>query len=278
MLTPTAANAQALHDRLERFRAASAFSSERIDLSAVDAIGDGTSRGAVPRGALPDGAWRTLSNGDLARGDGRFFSVAGALVSPAGAAGRGYGQPMMVESEPGVVALVRDAETGDLLVDMKPEPGNAAAGKHILLAPTLQASKGRLDLALKSGEDRAPSLLGSLVGLGFGAASTTVAIQQDGGRFWDKKNAYGIVTVPNKAAVAADAEPSMVWAKPAHLADALIRQELNSHLMQCLGLMALESAEPRPSQDARPGRAAWALATMAGVGALAGFLATRAVG
>lgn len=223
-----------LHNALKTFRDTSTYEAKRIALCDLDAMQAQSTDG------LSDAQWRALpSTGDIGRGDKRFFEVTAMRIAPHGLNGLTYCQPITAETEEGAVALVCDSETGDLLVDMKSEPGNDPARKHIVLAPTLQASKGRLELAAQGSADMAPNLLGALVGFGFKGDAT---VQQDGGRFYGKRNAYGVVTVPNKAALAAYTSSSMIWTKAECLADPLNRNEMNCHLLQCLGFLALKQS------------------------------------
>lgn len=227
---PTATSAADLHRALEDYRVNSPFRAERIKLAEVDAV-----MFASPKS---EQLWRRQRSGDVARGDGLFFELTGARVFPQGPGHGFYDQPVIAEPATGTVALVCDRETGDVLVEMKPEPGTDAHLNHVSFAPTLQTSLGRRQLAHANKNEALPTLWSVLLGLGLFHDDAFV-VHQDGGRFWGKRNTYDVVMAPNKQSVDALANGSMIWTKVAYLGAEENRNDLNSHLMQVLAAQAL---------------------------------------
>lgn len=160
----------------------------------------------------------------LARPDGQFFSVEGVcVVRSAGREVSGWSQPMMVQPT-GYVGLIHwhenaDLSTHEILVRVFPEPGNVGIkfyGKNtrVLVGPSFQFSPGNL-------ENHNRAILGELDPSGkpykrvpfAGLASegdglpewSTGAIWdravEDGGRFFEKVNRYGLITTKDRESV-----------------------------------------------------------------------------
>jgi hypothetical protein len=239
---PTATCARDLQARLQAFRQRVELTASPMDLGAL--VGPPPALDAMQPGPT---AWRAHpTTGTIGRGDGLFFEVRGLEVRPQGpTAAACYRQPVLHERAPaGTVVLVCDRQTGDVLLDMKVEPGSDPQRQFTTLAPTLQVSSSRLALARVQGQDPALPLLGVLAGLGALDARAT-EVQQDGGRFLNKRTDSRVVFVEQKQDVDAAAVPSLLWARLEDLDDDLNINEGSAFLWQSLGLLAREQRRER---------------------------------
>lgn len=234
---PTASSAKDLKTRLQAFRQDVVFAAKPIALNEVDRA----AREADTAGSNSK-LWRSDAvTGNIGRGDGLFFQVQGLELRSKGPTGSmHYFQPIVRETPPaGTVVLVCDKQTGDVLVDMKVETGTDPQRKYTTFKPSLQVSSSRLELAKTNNQDPALPLLSALVGLGV-LDARAIEVQQDPGRFLNKRNENRVVFVENKEDVDAGAPASLVWAKLSHLEDDANVHEFNEFLWQSLGLLARE--------------------------------------
>lgn len=180
---------------------------------------------------LPNWAARVLDGGflqfcNLASEEVRdpaFFWMAGYRISSAGREVAGWRQPMLCEVGPGALLLVRDS-SGRVLVQAKQEPGNPEKKQHVLLAPTVQAGDSNLAQDHKGKPVwrnelwRDPRVL-------------KVPLSVDGGRFKDKINFVGLLTVADDELTPSANER---WFTREEVQQALWAGECNSCLAEVL--------------------------------------------
>lgn len=237
---PTASSANDLHARLQAYRQGVSFVARLVGLNQVDAVAHAA---AGPQATTK--LWKTnASTGNVARGDGLFFAVQGLELRPKGLADDArYMQPIVREAPPaGTVVLVCDTQTGDVLLQMKTEAGSDPQRNYTTFGPSLQVSSSRLALARANQQDAAMPLLGALVGLGV-LPARGVGVQQDPGRFLNKRNDNRVAFVDGKGAVDVAATPSLVWARVSDFEDEVNVEEGNEFLWQMLGLLAREQRQ-----------------------------------
>ncbi len=205
------------------------------------------------RSVLDEGPFETASLMDVSRADGKFFRVVGARIERMvdGQVQR-WGQPLIAGSKAGHVVFLRENEERTYLVQALAEPGNAglpgADGQEtrVLAAATFQASPDNVDRAMAAlGTPDAPPALARYLPLvrainaGLG---TWTSVCEDGGRFFEKRNHYGVVEVPTRAAgeeLMADAAPDardFLWVDERVLQQAMMAGLVNSHGVQAYGV------------------------------------------
>lgn len=177
--------------------------------------------GKILNGLFDGVSVQSFMASEIKRPDGRFFRIAGIdVVRAAGREVSGWFQPMIFDDGDGFVALVHDLSTDDVLVRIKAEPGNVGleicgANTRVLVSPSLQFSRGNLlhnEAALRGeldekGQRINPIPLAGLVSDGryFTLDSDEWELApEDGGRFFEKVNRYGLVDIWAKQDVEED--------------------------------------------------------------------------
>ena len=238
---PTASSAQNLNDHLSNFRQqvrdGAKYVAKPINLNQVDEAAR-----ALDLKNSNASLWRVDgSTGNIKRGDGSFFQIKGLeVISKGPPRDLHFFQPIVEEAPPaGTVILVCDKQTGDVLVDIKVEPGSDPQREFTTFGPTLQVSSSRLKLAKTNNGDAALPLLSALVGLG-ALDVKAIEVQQDPGRFCNKRNENRVVFLDRKVDLDVANQPSLLWTNLAHLDDEINVNECNEFLWQTLGLLARE--------------------------------------
>lgn len=170
--------------------------------------------------------WGQVS-GNVGRWDERFWRVIGARIR-AKREVTAWEQPLVeVLDGAGTVVLVRDARHHQYLLQAKAEPGHKTKPGHVLLAPTLQASRANLEAAHGGKRPPRAELLD-------GREIRFVQFVQDGGIFYGKINAYAILLLAEQEVGAL--RPDERWFTIAELKEAVRAGECNEHLLQALAL------------------------------------------
>lgn len=200
-----------------------------------------------------DGPVETAGIVDVSRQDGKFFRVVGAEITRrVGEKTQRWGQPLFAGSKPGFVAFLRERETGMFLVQLLAEPGNKgfrADGENtrVLAASTFQASPDNLDRAVSaiaSGGAVPPAVVRylPLARLAYTVAPNWPPVCEDGGRFFEKCNHYGLVEdvdLAHAEQFMEDAAPDaqdFAWV-PEDVLKAMAKNGfLNSHAVQAYGM------------------------------------------
>jgi hypothetical protein len=168
--------------------------------------------------------WTTMTT-EISRPDGAFFKVRGVNVTHA--AGRevsGWKQPMICENGIGYVALIthdfhNPNQDGMALVRIKTEPGNLGitlvcleddnANTRALVCPPVQFSKGNLEnhrraLLGENDPNGKPYMCVPFADLALEESlpdwvdtASWCQASEDGGRFFEKLNRYGHISVKN---------------------------------------------------------------------------------
>lgn len=199
----------------------------------------------------------------LARPDGQFFSVEGVrVVRSAGREVSGWSQPMMFQP-PGHVGLIQwlgnaNTLTRDLLVRVMAEPGNrgieiSGVNTRVLVGPPVQFSPGNLaqhGRAIRGELDsdgrpykRVPFAdLASYSIPNWVTSAWWEDAVEDGGRFFEKKNRYGLISVKTREAVEdeiqATGQPeNFVWISIGFLHDLRVMGYLNGHLRSLMSML-----------------------------------------
>ncbi|MEK7481139.1 MAG: NDP-hexose 2,3-dehydratase family protein [Patescibacteria group bacterium] len=165
--------------------------------------------------------------GNLGRWDQRFWRVIGMSIIakrevPA------WEQPMVeVLDGLGTVALVCDPNSHRYLLQAKTEPGNKKKDGHVLLAPTLQASRANLEAAHGGKRPPRAELLD-------GRELRWTEFVQDGGIFHGKVNRYAVLLKTEQSI--GDPQPNERWFTHAELREAVREGACNEHLLQALAL------------------------------------------
>ncbi len=172
--------------------------------------------GKMFNGLIDGRTVRTFIAKEVARKDGRFFRIAGVEISaPLGREVRSWCQPMIIGDGGGYVALVEQEATRHHLVRLKAEPGNIGIqveGKNtrVLVAPPIQFSRSNLEhnqRALRGETDEGghpirPIPMTSIVTDGRYATLEDMDFWEraveDGGRFYEKVNRYGLIEVTRR--------------------------------------------------------------------------------
>ena len=173
--------------------------------------------------------WGMQDTGNFGRSDGRFFEdIAVDITVPKGREITNWRQPMREEKGPGAVVLVLSKRNNKVLVTARIEPGNPEELNHLLLGPTIQASKSNLDQA--HGGERSPytELLDEEKNIEW------VGLWQDGGRNYKKLNYYTIIRIEEKDVCVL---PNARWFSKEDLIQATIRGDVNEHLSQAIWLL-----------------------------------------
>jgi len=181
--------------------------------------------GKILKGLFDGIMTETFIPREIKRPDGRFFRIAGVNVTKA--AGRevsGWSQPMIMGDGDGFVALVHDLATDDVLIRLKAEPGNVGvateycANTRVLVCPPIQFSRSNLEhneCALRGERDKDENPIRPipLAGLVTDGRFTTLddgsfweRASEDGGRFFEKVNRYGLIEVKRREELDADIE------------------------------------------------------------------------
>lgn len=214
-------------------------------------------------------AW-VVEEESIRRPDGGFFQVGGVNVTRA--AGRevtGWRQPMIMGDGNGYVALVRADDMSDCLgrkhlVRLKAEPGNLGFGvtsddpslrgknTRVLVAPPLQFSQSNLahhERALrgetddKGGKLKPVPLADLVVGR---EDSFWENASEDGGRFFEKWNRYGLLDLDTESAVKdvekmiqalGAAAEDFAWVRTGILAEIRRSGLANGHLRSGMSLL-----------------------------------------
>lgn len=164
--------------------------------------------------------------GNVGRWDLKFWRLIGARIH-AKREVTAWEQPMVeVLGGPGVVALACDPNMHSYLLQAKAEPGNKTLG-HLLLAPTLQASKANLEAAHGGKRPPRAELLD-------GREIRWTEFVQDGGIFRGKVNGYAVVLVAEHMVTSLREDER--WFNVGELANAVKAGECNEHLLQALAL------------------------------------------
>jgi oxidase EvaA len=171
------------------------------------------------------GEWGMKDGGKrYGRTDGKYFEMVGVEISNAGREVKSWRQPMLRETGgTGAVVLLKACGEERYLVAAKAEPGNLRPARIMLAAP-LQASRANLEQAHGGARPPRAELLDE-------AGVRWVELPQDGGRFFEKVNAYGVVEVePEKITL----NQNERWFSRDELREALFAGEVNEHLSQAL--------------------------------------------
>lgn len=199
----------------------------------------------------------------LARPDGQFFSVEGVrVVRSAGREVSGWSQPIIVQPS-GSVALIQwlgnaSTFTRDLLVRVMAEPGNRgieirAVNTRVLVCPPVQFSPGNLAQHGKAirGElnldgrpyKRVPFAdLASYPMPNWVTSAWWEDAVEDGGRFFEKRNRYGLISVKTREAVEdeiqATGQPeNFAWIHTGTLHELRVMGYLSGHMRSVLSLL-----------------------------------------
>lgn len=187
----------------------------------------------VPLSAV-GGGWGMQEDGSFRRSDSKFFCMLGLNVQakrevPA------WGQPALTEMGSGVYILVTDDTYGRFLVSMRQEPGNPSERAHILLGPSLQASKSNYETA--HGGKRPPR-----VEFYEDPRVFWVDAPKDGGRFITNKvncNRMGILVLPGSEFDALVPTGDELIVTCTELKEALLAGECNAYLRESTGAAIL---------------------------------------
>lgn len=179
------------------------------------------------------------------RKDSKFWRLIGISVRASGAGQREvneWQQPMMEETGQGVVVILRNHTSGELLLTAKAEPGNDASGR-ILLAATIQASQSNLEAAHKGRRPPRSEILGRKR-----KSISWMTIHQDGGKFVGKRNRYAVLNITPEEL--GELLPHERWFTVEETIEALREGEVNEHLAQALAVMFAENIRANKSQAA----------------------------
>lgn len=199
-----------------------------------------------------------MSAKEIARPDRGFFTVSGVRVLRA--AGRevtGWAQPMLAYQTAGYVGLIvrKMTDFDVVLVRLMAEPGNvgvrSAKNKNtrVLVCPSIQFSQGNLaqhEKAKRGELDKngnpiklvpfADAVVGSHYNVRWQSAP------EDGGRFFEKVNNYGLIHVVNTEEIQADLEMTGMmenysWISLPVLRDLCRLGLVSGHLRSCMSLL-----------------------------------------
>lgn len=194
-------------------RAASGMEVEELTLP--DILGD---EGVKPWG---------LVRGYIARWDSKFWRMIGARIR-ANREVPAWDQPMVeVLGGAGAVVLVCDPNLHSYLLQAKAEPGNKTKHGHMLLAPTLQASRANLEAAHGGKRPPRAELLD-------GREIRWTRFVQDGGIFCGKVNDYAVTFADERSV--GELRPDERWFTRREIKEAVRTGECNEHLLQVLAL------------------------------------------
>ena len=176
--------------------------------------------------------WGIQENtGNFGRNDGGFFEDIGIEATvPGGPSGREvtkWRQPMIRESGPGVIALFINERNDKILVTARAEPGNSEEFGYLLLGPSVQASKGNLDLKHKGKRPPYAELLDKM-------DLQWIEATQDGGRNYKKVNYYTLPVVKEKDI---HILPNARWFSIKEIAQATENGDVNEHLSQAMWIL-----------------------------------------
>lgn len=199
-----------------------------------------------------------MSEKELARADRGFFTVSGVRVLRA--AGRevtGWAQPMLAYQTAGYVGLIvcKLAGLDVVLVRLMAEPGNvgvrddANKNTRVLVCPSIQFSQGNLAQQEKAkrgeldknGVPIKPVPFADVV-VGSHYDVLWQPAPEDGGRFYEKVNNYGLIRVANTEVIQADLEATGVmenysWVSLPVLRDLCRLGLVSGHLRSCMSLL-----------------------------------------
>lgn len=199
-----------------------------------------------------------MSSKELARPDRGFFTVSGVRVLRA--AGRevtGWAQPMFAYQTAGYVGLIvcKMADLDVVLVRLMAEPGNVgvrnAANKNtrVLVCPSIQFSQGNLAQHEKAKRGELDKNGHPIKPVPFADAVTgshyDVQWQpapEDGGRFFEKVNNYGLIRVACVQEIQTDLEATGMmenysWVSVPVLRDLCRLGLVSGHLRSCMSLL-----------------------------------------
>ena len=177
--------------------------------------------------------WGSRDTGNFGRSDGGFFEYIGVEVTvPNGREVAKWNQPMKREMGPGAIAIVVNNRNEKILVTTRIEPGNPEKFGHLLLGPTLQASKGNLDQIHEGKRPPYAELLDERI-------IEWAELYQDGGRDKDKLNYGAIIRIDKES----DAQtlPNARWFSVKEIAQATKKGYINEHLAQIMWLLTCEN-------------------------------------
>ena len=185
------------------------------------------------------GGWGMITSGiswlSFMRRDGAFFEIIGLMIHAAGREVAGWGQPMMVERASGIYILVTNEDYSCFLVSFRKEPGNPSEKRHVLLGPSLQASKSNYERAHKGKSPPRAEFYGD-------DRVIWIDAPKDGGRFITSQNncnRMGILVLPDgefEALVLEDGEMVMTRSQ---LKEAVLGGEFNAYLREVVGAAIL---------------------------------------
>ncbi|NQV90346.1 NDP-hexose 2,3-dehydratase family protein [Candidatus Uhrbacteria bacterium] len=185
----------------------------------------------------PPSRW-VVGTDAIGRPDGRFYRVVNVVTKVgSGREVTAWESPMVVD-EGGYILLIVDNESGDVLVRAKAEPGNMGvvlkdgSQSRVLLSPPFQASMANMN----AHGSRVP-----LIVIVRGFKEWELA-SEDGGRFFEKENQYGLMVTDRELidhATARSSNPDdFIWVSRETLREARRRKLLNGHLRSAMSLLA----------------------------------------
>lgn len=181
--------------------------------------------------------WDMQNDGNYRREPPAFFNLEGLKIQakrevPA------WTQPIMKEIGNGAVVLAETSErkywiakdSEVVLLSATPEPGNLKEKNHVLLRPTIQASESNLSQAHGGKLPPYAELLEK-------HSVEWYYLPQDGGRFSEKVNKYGIIRLDSKDEV--QIRPESRWFNRYEMRQAFKNGDMTEHLTQVLLLKYL---------------------------------------
>jgi oxidase EvaA len=166
--------------------------------------------------------WETDSK-SVHKPDNSFFRVIGINIAPTVQREiKSWDQPALEETGEGAIVLAF-SKIKKVLLQAKAEPGNDSKG-HVLLAPTLQASKSNLETAHGGKKPPRAELVSK--------KTKWTAFCQDGGRYLKKRNNYAIVEADTVLPTINER-----WFTIFELKQAIQKGYANEHLLQAYALL-----------------------------------------
>lgn len=167
-----------------------------------------------------------MHSGEFQRKDERFFRLTGAKILTGDREVSTWKQPLLEELGPyGIVALVQEKVSNQVLVTAKAEPGNDAKGR-VLLSPSFQASSSNLEQA--HGGSKPP--LAQILDMDESNNIVNVDQSQDGGRYLKKKVNVRVIQILNKESIAEHVQENQGWASLEEVKEAILKGLCNPFL------------------------------------------------
>ncbi|TAL46899.1 hypothetical protein EPN87_04075 [archaeon] len=163
--------------------------------------------------------WGMQIDGNYRREPPGYFNIHGLRIRTSPEA-KPWTQPVLAETGKGYIVLVESVSDGTTLLRTRQEPGNPASKNYVLLGSTLQTSETNL----KSNPPYAEILSKYDV--------RTFDIPQDGNRFYQKVNKYGVLRVPSQKEITL--RPDARWFNDSEVYEAVLYGETNEFLLQVL--------------------------------------------